>query len=170
MSHKRQHSSAQNKNSLRVEIDELDRDILSILLKDANVPYTDVARELSVSSGTIHVRMKRLTETGVVLGARLYIAPPTLGFDICAFVGIYLEKGSVYRDAVEALEKIPEVIELHYMTGNYSMFAKLICTDTRHLREVLNDKIQTMPGVERTETFISLEQSINREVNLDKVL
>ena len=154
------------KTNTRTEIDLLDRKILKILLADANTPYTDVARELDVSSGTIHVRMKRMTEAGIVEGARLVINPSMLGFDVCSFVGIYLEKGTVYRSAAEAMTQIEEVVELHYTTGNYGMFAKLICRDTQHLREVLNDKIQLIPGVHRTETFISLDQSINREVVL----
>jgi len=154
------------KSNARNELDQLDRSILKILLNDANTPYTDVARELEVSSGTIHVRMKRMAEIGVVQGARLIVSPNMLGFDICAFVGIYLEKGTAYRSAVEAMREIEEVVELHYTTGNYGMFAKLICRDTQHLREVLNEQIQLIPGVQRTETFISLDQSIHREVAL----
>lgn len=154
------------KSGNRPDIDDLDRQILRILLADAGKPYTDVARELGVSSGTIHVRMKRMQENGIVLGSRLIINPPSLGFDICAFVGIYLEMGSVYREAAEAMLSIPEVVELHYTTGNYSMFSKMICRDTRHLREVLNDKVQVIQGVQRTETFISLDESIHREVDL----
>ncbi len=154
------------KANSRNELDDLDRSILKILLRDANTPYTDVARELEVSSGTIHVRMKRMAEIGVVQGARLIVNASLLGFDVCAFVGIYLEKGTVYRSAAQAMQAINEVVELHYTTGDYSMFAKLICRDTQHLREVLNDKIQLIAGVQRTETFISLDQSIQREVVL----
>lgn len=152
------------------DLDDLDRRILQILMKDAGVPFTDIARELSVSGGTIHVRMKKMAEAGVVQGSRLVVEPSLLGYDICAFLGIYLDKGSAYRQAVEELRKVPEVVELHYSTGDYSMFAKVYCRDTLHLREVLNDKIQAVEGVVRTETFISLEQSINREITLNGAL
>ncbi len=148
------------------ELDELDKQILQILMKDASVPYTDIARELNVSGGTIHVRMKKMQEAGIVLGSRLVVSPPKLGYDICAFIGVYLEKGSEYRKALEDMRAIPQVVELHYTTGLYSMFAKIVCRDTRHLREVLNDKIQVIAGVQRTETFISLEEGIHREVSL----
>lgn len=148
------------------ELDELDKQILQILLKDASIPYTDIARGLSVSGGTIHVRMRKMQEAGIILGSRLIIDPSLLGFDILAFIGVYLEKGSDYKQASEALLNIPEVIEMHYTTGLYNMFAKVICRDTTHLRNVLNNKIQVISGIQRTETFISLEQSIDREIKL----
>ncbi len=148
------------------EIDKLDRQILSILIKDATTPYTEIAKDLVVSAGTIHVRMKKLTEMGVVLGSHLEINPIKAGYDICAFLGIFLEKGSEYHDCVTRMKKIPEIVELHYTTGVYSMFAKIICRDTQHLREVLNEHIQPIKGVQRTETFISLEQSIKRQVEI----
>ncbi|MCS6904990.1 MAG: Lrp/AsnC ligand binding domain-containing protein [Bacteroidia bacterium] len=148
------------------ELDDLDKQILQILLKDASIPYTEIAKGLSVSGGTIHVRMRKMQEAGIILGSRLIIDPSLLGFDILAFIGIYLEKGSDYKKASEALLNIPEIIEMHYTTGLYNIFAKVICRDTTHLRNVLNNKIQVIPGVQRTETFISLEQSIDREIKL----
>lgn len=147
-------------------LDDLDRQILRVLLKDATVPYTDIARELGVSGGTIHVRMKKLQDAAIVTGSRLMVQPSRVGFDISAFLGVYLEKGSAYRAALEQFKAIPEVVELHYTTGTYSMFAKIICRDTDHLREVLNDKIQAIAGVQRTETFISLDEPIQREITL----
>jgi Lrp/AsnC family transcriptional regulator, regulator for asnA, asnC and gidA len=146
--------------------DDLDRSILRILMRDANVPYTDIARELAVSGGTIHVRMKKMQEAGVVQGARLVVSPTALGFDITAFIGVYFDKGSAYTMVREQIMQIPEVIESHYTTGLYSMFLKVICRDTRHLRQVLNEKIQRIDGVQRTETFISLEESVQRELSL----
>jgi len=148
------------------EPDELDKAILKILMRDANVPYTDIARELSVSGGTIHVRMKKMQEAGVVQGARLIVSPDALGFDITAFIGVYFDKGTAYQRVREEVLRIPEVIESHYTTGVYSMFLKVICRDTRHLRQVLNEKIQGIEGVQRTETFISLEESVHRELSL----
>lgn len=148
------------------QLDKLDKQILSMLMKDATIPYTEIAKELVISAGTVHVRMKKLQEEGVVLGSHLEINPSKVGYDVCAFLGIFLEKGSEYNDAVTRLKKVPEVIELHYTTGVYSMFAKIVCKDTQHLREVLNEHIQTIKGVQRTETFISLEQSIRRQVEI----
>jgi Lrp/AsnC family transcriptional regulator for asnA, asnC and gidA len=148
-------------------LDKLDRSILQMLLRNANMAYTDIARELKVSGGTIHVRMKKMEEAGIVQGSRLIVDPGRLGFDVLAYLGIFLEKGSAYNKALEEMKKIPEIVELHYTTGMYNMFVKILCRDTRHLREVLNDKIQVIDGVERTETFISLESGIDREITLE---
>jgi Lrp/AsnC family transcriptional regulator for asnA, asnC and gidA len=147
-------------------LDKLDIQILSILMNDATVPYTEIAKKLIVSGGTIHVRMKKLTEMGIVKGSELIIDPSKMGYDISAFIGVYLEKGSLYHDVAKEMRKIPEVVELHYTTGIYSMFAKLICRNTLNLREVLNDKIQVIKGIQRTETFISLEESFKRQIQL----
>ena len=149
-----------------LQLDKLDKQILSMLMKDATIPYTEIAKELVVSAGTIHVRMKKLIEEGVVLGSHLEINPAKAGYDICAFLGIFLEKGSEYHEAVGRLKKIPEIVELHYTTGVYSMFAKIICKDTQQLREVLNEQIQAIKGIQRTETFISLEENIKRQVDI----
>jgi Lrp/AsnC family transcriptional regulator for asnA, asnC and gidA len=150
----------------QADLDELDIKILSILMEEALVPYTEIAKRLDVSGGTIHVRMKKMEELGVIRGANLQVYPQKVGFDITAFLGIYLEKGSQYHLAVEQLDAIPEIIELHYCTGSYSMFAKIICRDTNHLRQVLNDRIQSVEGIQRTETIISLEESIKRNIKL----
>ncbi|GAA4802737.1 Lrp/AsnC ligand binding domain-containing protein [Olivibacter ginsenosidimutans] len=154
------------KKSQFLELDNLDTQILSILMNDASVPYTEIAKKLVVSGGTIHVRMKKMEELGIIRGSNLIINPQSIGFDICAFLGIYLEKGSQYKTAVEQLKQVKEVVELHYCTGQYSMFAKIICRDTNHLRHVLNEDIQAIKGIARTETIISLEESIKRQISL----
>jgi Lrp/AsnC family transcriptional regulator for asnA, asnC and gidA len=156
-----------HKKPQNLEIDNLDIQILSILMKNATTPYTEIAKELIVSGGTIHVRMKKLEEMGVIKGASLEVNPQKLGYDITAFLGIFLEKGSQYNDAVKQLQTVPEIVELHYTTGSYSIFAKIVCHDTTHLREVLNEQIQSVKGIQRTETFISLEESIRRQISLD---
>jgi Lrp/AsnC family transcriptional regulator, regulator for asnA, asnC and gidA len=148
------------------EIDKLDRQILQLLMQNVNRAYTDIAKELGVSGGTIHVRLKKMTEMGIVQGAQLLINPVAIGYDICAFIGVFLEKGSAYKAVVEQMRDVPEIVELHYTTGSYSMFVKIICRDTKHLREVLNEKIQGIAGVHRTETFISLEESISRQISI----
>lgn len=150
--------------SKTTEVDDLDRKILSILMRNSKQAYTDIAKQLFVSGGTIHVRMKKLEDAGIVKGYNLTVDHGKLGYDICAFLGIYLDKSSLYDQVALELEKIPEVVGAHYTTGLYNIFAKIICRDTDHLRKVLHDKIQKINGIQRTETFISLEESIDRPV------
>jgi Lrp/AsnC family transcriptional regulator for asnA, asnC and gidA len=149
------------------EIDNLDRDILGILMKDAKIPFTDIARRLVVSPGTIHVRMKRMERLGIVRGATLILDPALIGYDMTAFVGIYLIKGSAYNEVIKEIDSIPEVVEAHFTTGEYSIFAKVICRNTEHLREVINDQLQPINGISRTETIISLGESIKKQVPID---
>lgn len=147
-----------------LQIDKTDLQILSFLTQDAMMPYTEIAKKIFVSGGTVHVRMNKLKELGIVKGAQIQIDYSKLGYDVKAFLGVYLEKNSMYDKVASQLKKIPEIIELNYTTGNYSMFVKILCRDTQHLRQVLHDKIQKIDGIERTETFISLEESINRAI------
>lgn len=148
------------------DIDKLDHQILSILMRNVKIPYTEIAKKLQVSGGTIHVRMKKLEESGIVKGYHLSVNPEKLGYDITAFLGIYLDKSSHYTTAIEGLENIPEIVSAHYTTGLYNIFTKVICRDTNHLRDVLHS-IQEIPGIQRTETFISLEAGIERNLFLD---
>ncbi|MBL7825206.1 MAG: Lrp/AsnC ligand binding domain-containing protein [Saprospiraceae bacterium] len=147
------------------EIDQLDRQILAKLVEDGKTPYTDLAKQLFVSSGTIHVRMRKLEQLGIVRGSSLVLDYYKLGYTITAFLGIYLDKSSLYNHVASELKAIPEVVEANYITGAYSILAKIICRDTNHLHEVLRDKIQQIPGIQRTETFISLEETIARRVD-----
>jgi Lrp/AsnC family transcriptional regulator for asnA, asnC and gidA len=150
-----------------LEIDNVDLKILALLMEDANLPYTEIAKKIYVSGGTVHVRMKKMQEMGIVTGAQLRIDYSKLGYDIIAYLGIYLEKSSLYEEVAELLAKVPEIVNIHYTTGIYSIFAKIICKDTKHLRNVLHDKIQNVRGIQRTETFISLEETVERSVKLD---
>jgi len=115
-----------------------------------------------VGSGTVHVRVKKMKELGIIKGSQVVVDYEKLGYDIVAFLGIYLDKSSLYDEVADALLNIPEVVAAHYTTGAYSIFAKIICRDTNHLRDVLHDKIQNVPGIQRTETFISLVESVER--------
>ena len=148
------------------QIDKIDRGILSVLMINAKVPYTEIAKKLIVSAGTIHVRMKKMEEAGIVKNSRLHINYELLGFDLTAFLGIYLEKGSTYTDVIQQLNLIPEIVEAHYTTGVYSIFAKIRCKNTKHMRQILNEEIQSIKGIQRTETIISLEQSIDKHIIL----
>ena len=151
----------------KFNLDQTDIKILSFLMEDAKMPYTDIAKALSISSGTVHVRIKKLEEMGIIKSSNLHINQDTMGFDITAFLGIYLSKSSKYNVVAKELEKISEVIELNYTTGMYSMFIKVVCKDTKHLRDLLHDKIQQIEDITRTETFTVLEESINRPIQLD---
>jgi Lrp/AsnC family transcriptional regulator for asnA, asnC and gidA len=151
------------------EVDDLDRQILALLMENAKMTYAEIGRKLFVSGGTIHVRMKKLEEAGVVKGQQLLVDQEKLGFDVVAFLGIYLDKSSLYAEVSEQLKKIPEVVSAHYTTGLYNIFAKIVCRDTNHLREVLHDKLQKISGLQRTETFISLEASIERPVAITDI-
>ncbi len=147
------------------EIDELDRKILALLMENAKRPYTDLATQLFVSSGTIHVRMNKLIAAGIVQGQTLIVDPEKLGYDVTAFLGIYLKGSGLYNEAATYLITIPEIVSAHYTTGVYSIFVRVVCRDTNHLREVLQ-QIQQFDGIQRTETFISLEATIDRPVQV----
>jgi Lrp/AsnC family transcriptional regulator for asnA, asnC and gidA len=149
-----------------IELDEIDSKILSILAQDAKMPYAEIGKKLFVSAGTVHVRIKKLTEAKLIKGIVANIDYEKIGFDICAFLGVYLEKSHMYESVKSELSKIPEVVDAHYTTGVYSIFVKIICRDTEHLREVLSKKLQGIKGIQRTETFISLEEAISRPLIL----
>jgi Lrp/AsnC family transcriptional regulator for asnA, asnC and gidA len=136
------------------------------MMEDAQISYADLGKKLFVSGGTIHVRIKKLQEAGVVKGTKLKVDLKQLGHDVIAFIGIYLEKSSMYDSVAKELQKIPEIVRLNYTTGNYSMFAEIVCRDIAQLRWVLHDQLQKIKGIERTETFISLEESFSRNVKV----
>ena len=150
----------------KFNIDKLDLKIIQEMLENAEMPYAELGKKLFVSGGTIHVRIKKLEELGIVKGKRLKVNLVLLGYDITAFVGIFLEKSSLYDDVAAELEKIPEIIRLNYTTGNYSMYLEIVCKDINQLRSVLHDSLQKIKGIERTETLISLTESFNRGVRV----
>ncbi|MFI5164665.1 MAG: Lrp/AsnC ligand binding domain-containing protein, partial [Bacteroidia bacterium] len=151
-----------------LQIDNVDKKIISFLMKDAMMPYTEIAHRILMSSGTIHVRMNNLQKKGIVKGTTLVLDYTKIGYDLVTFIGIYLDDASLYDKAIKRLEKVPEVVEAHYITGGYSIFIKLVCRNTKHLQDILNEKIQTIEGIQRTETFISLKESIKRHVVLEE--
>ena len=146
------------------KIDNLDKKILSILSKNARIPFKDVAAECNVSRAAIHQRVQHLIEAGVITGSGFDVNPKSLGYSTCTYVGISLEKGSMYKNVVEELQHIPEVVECHFTTGPYTMRVKLYARDNEQLMELLNGRLQGIHGVMSTETLISLEQSIKREI------
>ena len=154
-----------NRNREQMEkIDNLDRKILEIVMKNARIPSKDVAVVCGVSRAAIHQRIQRMIDLKVITGSGYHVNPKVLGYATCTYIGVKLEKGSMYKDVVPELEKIPEVVECHFTTGPYTMLIKLYARDNQHLMELLNDKIQMIHGVVATETLISLDQSMNREI------
>ncbi len=150
--------------SSKLNLDKLDFQIIQEMMEDAEISYADLGKKLFVSGGTIHVRIKKLEELRIVKGKRLSVDLKSLGYDVIAFIGVYLEKSSLYDTVAKELHKIPQIVRLNYTTGNYSMFAEIVCKDIQELRFVLHDELQKIKGIERTETFISLEESFDRNV------
>jgi Lrp/AsnC family transcriptional regulator for asnA, asnC and gidA len=158
----------QGQTGAKVNLDKLDFQIIQEMMGNAEISYADLGKKLFVSGGTIHVRIKKLEEAGIVKGTKLNVDIKQLGYDVIAFIGIFLEKSSLYDTVAKELKKIPEIVRLNYTTGNYSMFAEIVCKNIQQLRLVLHDELQKIKGIERTETFISLEESFVRDVRVTK--
>ena len=146
------------------KIDNLDKKILSILSKNARIPFKDVAAECGVSRAAIHQRVQHLINGGVITGSGFDVNPQSIGYSTCTYVGLNLERGSMYKDVVKQLKDIPEIVECHFTTGSYTMLLKVYARDNEQLMDLLNNKMQMIPGVVSTETLISLDQSIKREI------
>ena len=149
------------------KIYNLDRKILGIVMKNARMASKDVAMECGVSRAAIHQRIQRMIDVNIITGSGYRVNPRLLGYRTCTYIGINLERGAMYKDVVPELEKIPEVVECHFTTGPYTMLIQLYARDNEHLMELLNDKIQTIHGVMGTETLISLDNSISREIPIN---
>ena len=143
-------------------IDSTDKRIIQLLIRDSRIPVLEIARDLKVSGAAIHQRLNKLKLNGIITGSQITLDYKALGYSTCTYLGIYLEKASEYQKIITQLKAIPEVLECHYTTGNYSLFIKMIAKNNEHLMQLLTKKIQKIQGVNRTETFISLEESINR--------
>jgi Lrp/AsnC family transcriptional regulator for asnA, asnC and gidA len=149
------------------KVDDLDRKILGIITKNARMPFKDVAAECNVSRAAIHQRVQRLIDLGVITGSAYLVNPKTLGYQISTYIGIKLEKGSLYKEVVPELEKIPEVVECHFTLGPYTLLIKLYAKNDEHLMQLLNNRIQEINGVVSTETLMSLEERIKREIPVE---
>lgn len=149
------------------KIDDLDRKILRIITKNARIPFKDVADTCGVSRAAIHQRVQKMFDNGVIVGSGYQINPKMLGYQLCVYVGIMLTKASMYKSVSAELDKIPEIVESQFTLGAYSMLIKLYAKDDQHLMELLNSKIQEIPGVANTETLTSLDQKINRTLPIE---
>lgn len=148
------------------KIDKLDRKILTIITEKARIPFKDIAEQCGVSRAAIHLRVQRMCDTGVITGSKYTVNPKKLGYQLCTFVGITLEKGNMYKSVIEELDKIPQVVESHYTLGAYSILVKLYAHDDVHLMELLS-QLQNIQGVARTETLTALDQRIQRSLPID---
>ncbi len=146
------------------QIDSVDQKILAFLVQNARMPFLEIAREIGISGAAIHQRVKKMESLGIITGARLLVKPQALGLNVCAFVSISLSEANVYPQVIEALKKISEVVECHFITGSHALLLKLYCFDHEHLMQVLLSTIQNIPGIAATETWISLEQAIERQI------
>lgn len=153
-------------NSKNVKIDGIDKKILRFLMSDARKPVLEIARNIGISGAAIHQRLRKLEASGLLAGSKFIINPKAMGYTTMAYIGIYLDKAMSNPVAVKQLEKIPEVLECHYTTGNWSILIKVLCRDNEHLMHVLNKDIQQIDGISRTETFISLDQQIDRQITI----
>jgi Lrp/AsnC family transcriptional regulator for asnA, asnC and gidA len=149
-----------------ISIDGIDKIILRLLSQDARTPIMMLSKATGISGAAVHQRLKKLEKAAIISGSQIILNPKILGYKTLAFIGIYLDKAIRNPEAVKQLEQIDEVIECHYTTGNWSIFVKLLCKDNQHLMELLNKKIQSVEGVSRTETFISLQQQLNRQLKV----
>ncbi|MDR2358294.1 MAG: Lrp/AsnC ligand binding domain-containing protein [Prevotellaceae bacterium] len=148
----------------RYDIDQLDQTILNTLIKNARMPFLEIAREHNISGAAVHQRVRKMEEAGIITGARLLVKPTALGLGVCAFVGVHLDMPKHYASTVEAIKNIPEVVECHFITGDYTLLLKLFCRDNEHLMNVLLNTLQNLPNVIKTETLISLKQIFERQV------
>jgi Lrp/AsnC family transcriptional regulator, regulator for asnA, asnC and gidA len=150
--------------ALRNQLDDIDLHILDIITKNARIPFKDVAKDCDISRAAVHQRVNRMIEMGVITGSGYSIDPKKIDYRTCTYIGIFLEKGGLFHKVAEQLRMINEIVECHYTTGQYAIFIKVYARDNEHLKEILSEKIQGIPGISSTETFISLEETFKREV------
>ncbi|HIW52447.1 MAG TPA: winged helix-turn-helix transcriptional regulator [Candidatus Alistipes excrementipullorum] len=151
----------------KTSIDSIDRKILKFLIKNARMPFLEIARECKISGAAIHQRIKKLEDAGVILGSRLIVDPKKLGFDVCAFISIRIQDPLLQLQTVEELKRIPEIVECHFVTGTYNIMVKLYCIDNDHLMKTIFDGILRVQGISTTQTYISLDETFQRQVYID---
>ena len=147
--------------------DDIDRKILKFLIYNARMPFLEIARECGISGAAIHQRIKKLEDSGVILGSRLIVDPKKMGFDVCAFISIRIQDPQLQLKTVEELKRIPEIVECHFITGTYNVMVKLYCLDNDHLMKTIFNCILPVPGVSTTQTYISLNEAFQRQVHVD---
>jgi Lrp/AsnC family transcriptional regulator, regulator for asnA, asnC and gidA len=150
--------------TLRNHLDDVDVKILEIISRNARIPFKDVAGEVGISRAAVHQRVNRMIDLEVITGSGYYVNPKKVDLRTCTYIGIFLEKGGIYSDVVANLHEIEEIVECHYTTGQYAIFIKVYAKDNEHLKNILSERIQKIPGILSTETFISLEETFKRSL------
>jgi len=145
-------------------LDDVDLKILEIISRNARIPFKDVAGEVGISRAAVHQRVNRMIDLEVITGSGYYVNPKKVEYHTCTYIGIFLEKGGIYSDVVDKLKEITEIVECHYTTGQYAIFIKVYAKDNEHLKDILSERIQKIPGILSTETFISLEETFKRSI------
>lgn len=145
------------------QLDSLDEQILTMIAGNARIPFLEVARACNVSVAAIHQRIQKLTNLGIIKGSEFIIDPEKIGYETCAYIGIYLQDPATFDEVMKALEAIPEIVECHFTTGKYDMFVKLYARNNHHLLSIIHDKLQPL-GLSRTETLISFNEAIKRQM------
>ena len=153
----------------RHNLDSLDKKILSLIASDARIPFLEVARACNVSGAAIHQRIQRLTALGILKGSQFIVNPEKIGYETCAYIGLYLKDPSKFDEVVEELRRIPEVVECHYTTGGFDMFIKIFAKNNHHLLHIIHDKLQPL-GLSRSETIVSFNAVINRQLPIDEAV
>ena len=148
----------------KTQLDAIDRKILKFLLRNARMPYLEIARECGISGAAIHQRIRKLEEADVIQGSRLLVNPKALGFDVCAFIGIALKDPQLLIQTMDKMMSVPEIVECHFVTGTYNILAKVYCVDNEHLMRTIFDRILSIPGVATTQTYISLSENFQRQI------
>ncbi|QGM81552.1 transcriptional regulator AsnC [Otariodibacter oris] len=155
----------QTNHQLRLQIDQLDQQILRVLTRDARTSYAEMAKKFNVSPGTIHVRVEKMRQAGIIEGTKIRINERKLGYDVCCFIGIILKSAKDYGGVIAKLREFDQVVEAYYTTGNYSIFIKVMTHTIEELHEVLATKIQLIDEIQSTETLISMQNPILRDIN-----
>ena len=150
-----------------MKIDGIDKKILVELTNNSRIPILEISRKIGISGAAIHQRIKKLNDSGLISGQYLKLNPKALGLTTLAFIGVYFDKAERNSAAIKEMKKMPEILECHYTTGNWSVLIKVLCKNNEDLMALLNKKIQTIEGISRTETFISLEQQIDRQISIN---
>lgn len=149
---------------MKNKLDDVDFKILGLLSDNAQMPYTEVAKKLNISPGTVHARIKKMKNLGVIKGATLNLDYSKIGWKMTIFLGVYLRETMLYKKVIDELTKVPEIVKIHHSTGKYDIFAKMHAKDSMHYRQIYQEAILTIKGIKGVESFISVEENMSRHI------
>ncbi|PXX26351.1 AsnC family transcriptional regulator [Arenibacter sp. ARW7G5Y1] len=151
-------------STMKDRMDEMDFKILSLLADNAQMPYTEVAKKAGISPGTVHARTKKMINLGLIKGSTLNLDYSKIGWKMTIFLGVYLRESFMYKQVIEALRKVPEIVKIHHSTGKFDIFLKMHAKDSMHYRKVYQDAILTIEGIKGVESFMSVEENMSRHI------